>query len=252
MVVASSPFELYTPFKINSAGFSAGYESFTQSNEQSFTYTHEFGGLEYNYHVKKRMNRDQMVLLPEGRWVRRASPTRTFEFLGGIRWLGLDEWFQWKASGIDGLGKNGTMNINTDNNLLGFQFGTGMTQEFARFSIGIRGKAGVYANFTDISRTFRVGNGVAATEDTPYENQLLSGDTAFFEEETLAFIGETSMIGRFHIHQNFSIRMSGELMFVNSLAIAPQQISFVPGRKKGFLSGNSLYLGFGVGIEGYW
>ena len=217
----------------------AGNQDFSGSDSQEFVYTHSLNTLEFNYRVKGRMDRDQMVLLPDGNWVRRARETNTREFIAGLRWLSMNEWLVWEAAG----NRNGDMRISTHNNLLGFQMGFGDYRDFARFSIGVRGKAGVYVNFTDLARDFRLFDGGTAVQPP---------DRVRAEEETLAFVGEVSGIARYHIHQNFSLRISGEIMYVDSIATAPIQTTFAPRYDVVAVHGNSLYLGVGFGIEGYW
>jgi hypothetical protein len=41
-------------------------------------------------------------------------------------------------------------------------------------------------------------------------------------------------------------------MYIDSMAIAPFQISFTPNDTHVGLSGSSLYQGFLLGIDGYW
>lgn len=224
---------------VNPVLLGAGNEDFSGSDTQWFVYTHNMNSLEFNYRIKGRMDRDQMILLPDGTWVRRAKETLTHEFLAGMRWMSLNEWLVWEAEGE----RSGDMRITTHNNLLGFQMGYRGNQDFARFSIGLNGKAGVYVNFTDMARDLRLfDDGVA----------VQPADSVRVEEETLAFIGETSVVGRYHIHQNFSLRVSGELLYVDSLAIAPFQTTFATDYRVTGLSGHSLYLGVAFGIEGYW
>ena len=70
----------------------AGNEDFSGSEIQRFDYSHNLNTLEFNYRVKGRMDRDQMVLLPDGNWVRRARETNTREFIAGLRWVSVNEW----------------------------------------------------------------------------------------------------------------------------------------------------------------
>jgi hypothetical protein len=211
---------------------------FDGSNSQAMAYTHELESLEFNYRVKQRMDRDWMVLRPNGEWVRQASPGMLKEFVAGIRWMSADEWLNWSAEGT----RNGFMNVKANNDLLGVQLGLGASQAFARWELAAKGLAGVYANFARVNRDFEVRNNAA----------VISSDSVRAEEETIAFHGDFQLLLRYHIHQNFSFRFGYELFYLDSIAVAPFQTTFTPDFRQVGLSGSSVYQGFLLGIDGYW
>jgi hypothetical protein len=217
-----------------------GYPSFAFSDMQTVKFSSRLNGLSYSYHVKRRMQRDQMVLLPTGQWVRKASPTITREFLGGIRWIQINEWLNWEAFGSLA---SGNQRVATRNNLLGFHAGAGAAYETGRFSVGVRGKTGVFVNFAELDRDFRVETFLA---DGPVI------DSVRLDDEALSGLAEASLLMKYHIHQNFSLRFSGDVMFITNLAFAPTNTTFAPQAKPIGRTGDGFYLGFGFGIEGYW
>jgi hypothetical protein len=202
------------------------------------SYTHELESLEFNYRVKRRMDRDWMVLRPNGEWVRKASPGVLKEFTAGVRWISADDWFNWNADGQ----RNGFMNVKANNDLIGVQLGGAVSQAFARWEIGVRGIAGVYANFARVNRDFQVLDG----------NNVISSDSIRAEQEGISFHGDFQALLRYHIHQNFSFRFGYELFYIDSIAVAPFQLTFTPGFQHVGLSGSNLYQGFLLGVDGYW
>jgi hypothetical protein len=229
---------LFTPFEV-----SDGSPAFNGSNAQEFVYTHEFESLEFNYRVRQRLDRDWMTLRPNGQWVREVSPHTLFEYLGGIRWMSADEWLEWDATGA----RNGSIAVKANNDLLGVQLGAGAIHSRARWEASFRGKAGVFANFARVNRSF-----VLRDEQMGGPDVLVASDSARVEEEDISFIGEFQAIMRYHIHQNFSFRFGYQLMYLDSMALAPFNISFEPNDRLIGLSGSSFYQGFLLGIDGYW
>jgi hypothetical protein len=71
-------------------------------------------------------------------------------------------------------------------------------------------------------------------------------------EDELSFIGEFKLLGRFHVTPNISLRAAYEMMYLESVALAPSQANFIP--EYGFLntSGDPFYHGASFGLEGYW
>jgi hypothetical protein len=232
-VQSVTPDSLFTPFRVSN-----GSPAFSQSSAQAYVYTHEFESLEFNYRVRQRMDRDWMTLRPNGQWVREVSPGTLFEYMGGIRWMSADEWLDWDATGDT----NGSMAVKANNDLLGLQLGGGFSHSFARWEASFRGKAGVYGNLARVNRSFVVRDGA----------MVVSSDSGRAEEEDISFLGEFQAVMRYHIHQNFSFRFGYQLMYLDSMAIAPFNISFEPGYRQVGLSGSSLYQGFLLGIDGYW
>lgn len=226
------------PVAISGSGLALDNIDFDGSTSQTMTYTHELESLEFNYRVKQRMDRDWMVLRSNGQWVRRASPGLLKEFQAGIRWISHDGWIAWNATGT----RNGFNNVKTNNDLLGVQLGLAASQAFARWELSVKGVAGVYANFARMNRDFQVFNGT----------DLISSDSTRAEQEDISFHGDFQAVLRYHIHQNFSFRFGYELFYIDSVALAPFQLTFTPDFQHVGLSGGSFYQGFLLGVDGYW
>ena len=219
--------------------------SFDGAREMGFDYDSEMNTAEWNYILKQRMHRDQMVMQPSGEWVRKATPTRTWSFLSGLRYTNHRETLDIQATDIPvtaALDENGSYLVNTENNMLGAQLGASWSHETARWSVGVNVKGGPMWNRIDLNSQFQVG-----------ESTIVNSGFTSSEEDDLSFFGEAQLLTKWHLRPNLSIRAGLDLMFIDSIALAPFQVNFIPG---GFepiaASGDSVYLGTSFGIESYW
>ena len=242
---------LLVPFSLDN-----GNASFDTATASSFRYDSRFNSFELNYLVKDRLGRDRMELEPNGQWVRRAGPTMSRTFLAGLRFFDLTEDLAWQASGIDPDGDDSTVDaedddfgdvdVRADNDNFGTQLGFSCSYETARWSLGAEAKGGMFLNLIDVdSRYFLTRN--ASDEDILTESTL--------ETDEIAFIGEASFQGKWHLRPNFSLRASLEIMMATSQAFASSQFPevFIPGGLSIIDTGNeSTYLGGSIGFEGYW
>jgi hypothetical protein len=151
----------------------------------------------------------------------------------------------WQAFGIDdadddNLDETGQYDIQTGNHLIGPQFGLGSSYESTRWSIGAQVKGGMFLNMMDLDSEFSVSGGV-----TSGRNDLQGDNTSW--------IGEAQLFGKYHILPNLSIRTAMEIMHVAGVALAPNQIDFVPSGSPYISKNNeSVYLGGSIGLESYW
>ena len=219
--------------------------SFSGARSMNFSYDSEMNTAEWNYVVKQRMRRDQMVMEPTGQWVRKATPTKTFSYLSGLRYANHREQLNFNGTDIpvsQALREDGTYLINTENNLFGGQLGVSWTHETSRWSLGVNMKGGPMWNRIDLNSRFQVG-----------ESTIVNSGVTNSEEDDLSFFGEAQLQGKWHLRPNVSIRAGLDLMFIDSIAIAPFQINFIPGGYGPIAaSADSVYMGTSFGIESYW
>jgi hypothetical protein len=219
--------------------------SFDGAMGMEFSYDNEMNTVEANYIVKQRMHRDQMVMQPSGEWVRKATPTKTLTFLTGLRYLNHREFLDYSATDIpvtNALDEDGTYLIHTENNMFGTQVGAAWSHETARWSLTALAKGGPMWNRIDLNSRFQVG-----------ETTIVNSGETNSEEDDLSFVGEAQLLAKWHLRPNFSIRAGLDILFMDSIALAPFQLNFVPG---GFeqiaASGDSVYMGTSFGVESYW
>jgi hypothetical protein len=250
--VISSPgnFGLFVPFHvdgglINQQGQVVGNRSFDRSTRQSIDYSSNCNSFEGNYRVRARMSRDRLIMDANGHWHRSGSNTWVREYLAGFRFMEMREYLDWRAEDIQNgttanLGNDGTYVIKTDNDMFGLQLGTGITYEAPRWSLGFTCKGGIF---------FNDALGLSSLDFT------LDDDDDFnlrLREDELSFIGEAKLMGRFHVTPNFSVRASYELMYLESVALAPSQANFIPFFSYLNTTGDPLYHGASFGFETFW
>lgn len=227
-----------------------GNDSFDGATSSQFRYDSRFNSFELNYHVKERMGRDHMELEPSGHWVRRAGPTISRSLIAGLRFFDMNEDFNWTADGIGSdpntgdQGELGVVQTTTDNDMLGTQLGFTWARESARWSLGMKAKGGMYVNIIDVRSS--------ASIPIPTDDSFTEIDSVL-DSEDIGFVGEAALLGKYHIQPNFSLRAGFEVLYITGTALAPHQISFVPGGPSRVVAtGDPVYLGGIIGFEGYW
>lgn len=226
---------LFTPFDV------AGSQNrdFSGSNFQRMIYTSRFNSFEANYHVKRRLGRDQMIMDPNGCWRRVANNGWKRDYLAGLRFFELIEHIDWTAENIIDTGTDGRYIVNTRNSLFGTQVGGGIGYETGRWNLGIHTKLGLYIN------------------DADARSQLYFSDDEenfdrFTTEDELSFLTEVNVRGRWYATPNTAIRASLDLLYLESVALAPDQINFLPVYSQITSTGDPVYLGGSLGFECYW
>ncbi len=228
-------FGLFVPFFSD-----GGNPSFDRSSTQIVDYSSTFRSFEANYRVRQRLSRDQMIMDANGHWHRATDPGWNREYLVGLRYMNLRDIFDWRAEDIQVLGNDGSYLIRTDNDMFGLQMGAGAAYERARWSIGVQSKAGVFVN-----------NATGRTTLNFTADDLNDADLHLQSDE-LSFVGEAKLIGRFHILPDFSLRASYEMMYLTSLALGPNQATFIDDFSYLNTSQDPFYHGASFGVEGFW
>ncbi|MCA9259050.1 MAG: BBP7 family outer membrane beta-barrel protein [Planctomycetales bacterium] len=224
--------------------------TFDGATSMAIDYNHTLDSFEFNYAVKRRMRRDQMVLRPDGQWVRQANNTRTLAFLAGLRMFNIREQLNWDAVGVPDSANNGAntatgnYRVDVDNDLLGLQLGGSFGLETGRWSLLGHAKMGAYLNQIDLNSGF----GITANDGS----DLGSGGTNS-TADTLATVGQFGVTGRWHLRPNMSLRAGVEMLWVDSIAVAPFQVNFIPGNYPSISqAADSVYMGVTMGWESYW
>jgi hypothetical protein len=240
VITSTVNFGLQVPFFID--GFN---RSFDNSTRQTVDYKSDYKSFELNYRVKQRLRRDQLIMDANGNWHRAANSGFEREYLAGFRFMNMGESLDWQAQDIQEdqagtLGNDGRYQIETDNDMIGFQLGGGITYQAPRWSIGMSCRGGVYAN--DASGRLRLDFSSDDADD--FDLRL--------KEDELSMIGEARLLGRFHLTPSVSLRTAYEMMFMESVAMAPYQATFIP--EFAFLNttGDPFYHGASFGFEAYW
>jgi hypothetical protein len=177
---------------------------------------------------------------PNGHWHRAAHAGFEREYLVGLRFMELSDRLDWRAEDIVTVGSDGTYRIVTDNDMFGFQMGTGLTYQAPRWSLGTTLKGGVFVN----DATGRSVLDFSADDEDDFDR--------VGKEDELSFIGEFKLLGRFHVTPSISLRAAYEMMYLESVALAPYQANFIPVFAFLNTTGDPFYHGASFGLEGYW
>jgi hypothetical protein len=226
---------LFVPFPI--AGRNP---TFNASSSQAMDYDSNLTSFEGNYRVRARLGHDQLIMDANGDWHRAADAGFEREYLVGLRFLEMGEHIDWTATDIVNVGDDGDYRIRTNNDLFGFQLGTGMTYQAPRWSIGTNVKGGVFVNrATGTSRL-----DFTASDTNDFDQRMV--------ENQLSFIGEFRLQGKYHVLPNVSLRAGFELMLITSAALAPNQATFTSDTTYLNTTGNPFYQGASFGCDFYW
>lgn len=242
-ITASTGGFLFIPTQLNAG---STLPSFAGANDMSYSYSSHFNSFEWNYNVTQRMRKDQMQLGPDGEWTRRAAGGWTQSYVAGLRYFELQEDFDWLANGFDGDDSSGEMNIRSSNNMFGVQFGHGLTYETDRWNISLFSKHGMYVN--DARSTSNLAfNDITAGGAFDGEGFANEG-----HENSLSYLLQAGITGRYHLRPNVSLRVGYELLYMTGLALAPNEISFDGTQALAGVSGDAFYRGFTFGAEYFW
>jgi hypothetical protein len=165
------------------------------------------------------------------------------EWLVGPRYLSLDE-------NLALLGNNVTVanaiyDVDTDNNLYGAQGGSRIRSFRGCWGYELLGKAGVYGNDASQKQTIVDELGV---NDVVLRNAAASGSQT-------AFVGELGFSLLARITCNSGLRCGYNLLWLEGVALAPEQLDFSDTAQSGNSlqdSGGTLMHGFNFGLEYGW
>ncbi len=229
---------LFSNFPLAVGGFNNA-SLMTMSDHSSFN------NYELNYRIGQLPRPDRIAQQPDGHWMPIATPTLVHSFLLGFRMLTVNDHFNWFSSGTHPNGSvfEGVYNVKTTNVLAGAQFGGDLTMNHNIWSLGCRGKAGVYGNAA------RQQSEVTITDP-------LAGNSAGFGQgsvPTTAFIGDAGVFGTARLFERMHFRAAYDWMWVGGIANAAQQLQYTtniaPVVRK---NGSVLFQGVSLGFDFCW
>jgi hypothetical protein len=235
--------------------FNPDVAGFSGATFQSAEYSSTLISYEVNYRVRRSLRRDSLVAMPDGTWQRRCTPGFTPSFLFGLRYVSVSEDFGFHSLGpriffgpngqiISQQTARGDYLIRTTNDLFGFQVGGDLVQQYCRFNIGIRGKAGYYANWATETSV------VSTSDPLPLQNPSRA---VADKGQHSSFLGEFGFVGNWHFRPNMNLRAAYDFMWITSLANAPIQIQATTnGNGKLNHSGTTFFQGPSAGLEIFW
>lgn len=209
---------------------------------QAFEAETRWDSVEVNLRLRSRPPRDQLVMRPNGQWMRKESSSQIREVLIGIRGGFFEDRFGYASETANPAQDAGQYLVSANNNLLGIQFGGELLQKQPTWHVGVRGKLGPMLNFVERdSRVRTLVGGVATTR---------RGSQA---ETNVVFLSELSAFAGYQVGPHLSLRVAYEFAYLNGLARASENLGLDPvGFPELNTGGDALLQGLSVGGELIW
>ncbi len=224
------------------------FGGFNFADRYSDEYHSSLQTMEVNYRIQNRPEHDRMVMGPDGFWSRQLTPGRTQSLLIGLVGVQSNEDFHWLSTqdGVSPAVFSGDLRTHTENTLLGVQTGGDCMDLHEGWFWGIRGKAGIFANFSRAAEDILVND--PNTPESP-----VHGHTT---DQTPAFWGRLSFLSGFNLTDNITLFGSYDLALLGGIAMAPDQVKFSNGLAGVpptiHTSGEVFYNGLSFGLQAYW
>jgi hypothetical protein len=229
---------------------SGNLTAFNFALSHSYTYSSDLNSFELNRKLRFRLGRDRLILNPDGEWQRECTPGWTPSFFGGVRVLNVDENFAFVSLGTNANGnsapaqENARYEIKTNNDLVGLQIGAELFEQHCNWSFGVRGKLGGLVNFAGQQSFLQI---------TSVQNPVDFPEFREASDTQLSFMAELGIVASYHFKPNVALRASYDFMYLQGLALAPQQIQMNFAAPPKLVSGSHIfYDGASVGLEIVW
>ncbi|MSR56892.1 MAG: hypothetical protein EXS05_04380 [Planctomycetaceae bacterium] len=162
--------------------------------------------------------------------------------LSGFRYLRLNESFDINSY-VANFNQSSDYLVRAKNNLIGGQIGLGFSNQWDRLTVDLLGKFGVYANVAEQNTLMKDLNNTFIRRN--------------FQDHTTAVsvLGEAQLNLSYRVFDWLSIRGGYRFMWINNLALAPNQLNFSidPGSGQSVDAHDYLYIhGMNVGLEARW
>ena len=237
---------LFGPFP--SLGFNGGFDF---SDEHEIRYGSQLHSFELNYRLRRSRPPDHLQGAPDGTWTRTPTGGGTPSFYGGLRYVKFDERFSFRGIGLFTLNNDtftnaGDYSVDAENQLLGLQMGADLSDDHVRWCWGFRGNAGVYANWARQESRMLFD----AREFVNQQNQFFGA-----RNERAAFVGEFGLVAGYRFQPHMTLRASYDMMWIQGLALAPEQLKFEfpPSQPATVgMGGHLFFQGFSLGMEMEW
>jgi len=174
-----------------------------------------------------------------------ANYTQTIsglKLLAGFRYVRLNDSFDINST-VDAFSSSSDYLVRAKNNLIGGQIGMGFDWQWDRLTLGALGKFGVYGNIAEQNTLLKDLNNTFVRRN--------------FQDHTTvtSVIGEIGLDASYRVLDWLSFRVGYRFMWIDNLALAPDQLNFnsTPDAGQSVTAGNHLFLnGVNVGLEARW
>ena len=234
---------LVTPLNYTAPGFNGG-DRYTTSLKS------DFNSWEFNYKIRRRLGRDQMIMSPGGEWSRHAERGFLPGLIVGLRLAHINEFWNMQSSQLNPPPTppaefGGTYDITATNWLLGMNFGSELISQNEFFYWGLRGRAAPAMSFVSTHQT-AVGVNTAATPAT-------INFTADGTRTAPGFIGDLTLMAGWNISPNFAVQIGYDFLWVAGIATATRQFNLDQRDTRALdAGGQTFYNGLSFGFNGSW
>jgi hypothetical protein len=233
---------LFTPLAFGAPGFNAAGQYATTLNS-------DFNSWEWNYKLRRRLGRDQLVMSPGGNWTRHAERGWLPSLIVGTRLATVNEDFSLTSTrpgtSTDEFG--GRYVINASNWLLGLNLGGELVSQNEFYYWGLRGRAAPALSFANTSQS---AVGINTTTTGP------EGVTNFSDEASrtgAGFIGDLTLFAGWQLSPNFSLQVGYDFLWVAGMATATRQFNLDNRDNNAIdVGGQTFYNGVSFGFYGSW
>jgi hypothetical protein len=237
---------LWTPLYYGAPGFNAAGRYTTNFNS-------DFNSWEWNYKLRRRLGRDQLVMSPNGNWTRHAERGWLPALITGIRLANVNEDWQLISDrpGVSTDDFYGQYTINTGNWLLGLNIGGELISQNEFYYWGLRGRAAPALSFASTSQEAyginRTPQPQGQTTNTPYTFSDANTRTG------AGFIGDLTLLAGWQINPNFSLQVGYDFLWVAGMATATRQYNLDNRDNNAIdVGGQTFYNGVSFGFNGSW
>jgi hypothetical protein len=233
---------LFTPLAFGAPGFNAAGQYATTINS-------DFNSWEWNYKLRRRLGRDQLVMSPGGKWTRHAERGWLPSLIVGTRLATVNEDFSLTSTrpgtSTDEFG--GRYVINASNWLLGLNLGGELVSQNEFYYWGLRGRAAPALSFANTSQS---AVGINTTTIGPREFTNFSDEAS---RTGAGFIGDLTLFAGWQLNPNFSLQVGYDFLWVAGMATATRQFNLDNRDNNAIdVGGQTFYNGVSFGFYGSW
>jgi hypothetical protein len=216
---------------------------FSDADIQRFQYTTDFNSLEWNLRILGRPERDILALQPDGDWVRHDSSGRLVSFLGGLRFVSINDSFilQSEAAATpQSLATFGLYRARTHNDMVGAQLGLELMEKYTQWNWGFRSRVAAMSNWGERVSQISTINGI---------------DPRFQIVDDVNFVPllEGGLFTAYQLRPNVTLRGAYDVLFLASgTADVQRNLSLQPTFPPLNMTGRRLLHGLSVGFEAVW
>jgi hypothetical protein len=213
-------------------------------------FSSDFNSWEWDYKLRRRLGRDQLVMSPGGKWTRHAERGWLPALIVGPRLATVNEHFTLSSSrdGVSQSEFSGRYHIDAENWLLGLNIGGELISQNEFYYWGLRGRAAPALTFAS---TAQQAAGINTT-GIPQGPQTL----AFTDEATRTapgFIGDLTLMAGWNITPNFALQVGYDFLWVAGMATATRQFNLDNRDTNAIdVGGQTFYNGVSFGFYGSW